>query len=237
MYRNFECIGIEFTEEDWKLKKKLLECCFRERSVYKQFIDVFSDIWWRKDLKALKIIGDQSSYLVVNDVRCSEDRLQNLSTLSNMIFPGTTLYYKTYQAITIRTFRICSEDEDYIETSIYYDEQGKVVNKETFKRLLDQYGNEEELYDKGHQEEGKYYCTFLNPEKKEECIIEYSTNEAVDNGGGSNGMDTDVVDIEVKPIEQNVLEKDFFSEIIDESTKKGFINLTALLLEKCKDKS
>lgn len=147
MHRYYECIGISFTEEDRELKKQLLECCFRVRDVDKYFINVFSDQWWREDLKSLKILGDQLSYLVTFDeIECSEDRLQNVSTLSNMLFPGTFLYYQTCQMITKCTFRMYFEDEDYTETSIYYDEQGNVENKETFNRLLDRYGNEDELY-------------------------------------------------------------------------------------------
>ena len=235
MYRNYSYIGISFTEEDRELKKKLLECCFRVRDVYEYFIDVFSDQWWREDLKSLKILGDQLSYLVVNEIKCPEDRLQKLSILSNMLFPGTILYYKTYQMIMKRTFRMYFEDEDYTETSIYYDEQGNVENKETFDSLLDQYGNEDELYDQGHLEEGKFYCAFLNPGKKEVHIIEYKTSEEEDNGGGSNGMDTYVSYVAADTFEQNVLEREFFSEIINESIKNGFDDLTALLSEKCKD--
>lgn len=234
MYSNYECIGITFTEEDLELKKKLLECCFRRHSVYKQFIDVFEGLWWRKDLKSLKIIDNQMSYLVVNDIRCYRDRLYNLLQLSNVLFPRTTLYYETCHMITMRIFYDYPKDGDYIETEIYYDYQGKVENKETFKELLSQYGNEDELYDRGHREEGKFYRAFLNFEKREECTIEYWTNEAVDTGGGSNGMDTDVGNIEVKPMEQKVLERDFFSKIIDESIKKGFEDFTALLLDKCR---
>lgn len=208
------------------------------RSVHKYFIDVFEDQWWREDHKSLKILGDQLSYLVTFDeIECPEDRLQNVSTLSNMLFPGTFLYYQTCQMITKCTFRMYFEDGDYTETSIYYDEQGNVENKETFNRLLDRYGNEDELYDQGHHEEGKFYRAFLNPEKKEVHIIEYGTSEEQDIGGGSNGMDTDVYNVAADTFEQNVLKREFFSEIIDESINNGFDDLTALLLEKYKDKS
>lgn len=68
-------------------------------------------------------------------------------------------------------------------------------------------------------------------------IIEYGTSEEQDIGGGSNGMDTDVYNVAADTFEQNVLKREFFSEIIDESINNGFDDLTALLLEKYKDKS
>lgn len=120
------------------------------------------------------------------------------------------------------------------EYSIFYDDHGNVENKETFKKLLDKYGNEDELYNQGHQSKGEFVRAFLDPVKMEKHIIKFSTNQMNDIGGGTNGADEYVEYIRVYSIKQNILDRNFLSEIIDESIKNNFTDFTALLLEKCR---
>ena len=234
MMSNYVHIGISFTKEDQELKEKLLTCFFRDRGTYNLFIDVFRNRWWDKSLPSLVTIGNKSSYLIFDDGRCTEERMLNLFTLSNMLFPGTFMYYETYEVIRERIYEEYFEGEGYKKYSIFYDDHGNVENKETLKILLDKYGNEDELYDQGHQSKGEFSRVFMDPVKMEKHIIKFETNQMNDIGGGTNGADEYVSYIRAYSIKQNALDRNFLSEIIDESIKNNFTDFTALLLEKCK---
>jgi hypothetical protein len=146
-------------------------------------------------------------------------------------------------------------DLDYLGTYNHYLNKNEIENTFLLFNLLfpgtylyetgEHYETSFEYYDDtydGEEEfaprliEGEFDLDVYDPERMEKEAFVVETSEATDVGGGSNGCDTYVRKSPVvSPLTLSNPDKEFLSRVIEQSTAKGYTELTALLLGKCKD--
>ena len=212
----YNTVGVSFTDEDEKLKKQLLPLCIDCADIGGFFNDIdYSDFDGDYDDEDDENTDNkfEKDYLTIGVFLDDVYEALDVFLLFNLLFPNTFFYATSEHEITNR---------EYADN----------VTEKMIKEAIEG-GYENSL---SGSEEGEFILWFCIPDNMMIETYTVETNEYIECDGSSNGCDTFISDEPTtEPIKCTVPDKEFIRSVIEESTEKGYTELTALLLDKCKD--
>lgn len=216
-------IGISVTEEDLALKQQYMDCLGlltiygdtynHDRCGYEINRCIFEEA--KKE--------DEMIFGEYEDFESIPDNLNEYYFLLNLLFPHTYLYCLHYRGSSVTCERECEE--------IFYDPKKLIITKEAK-------GEDYSEVDIPDYCSGFYHSweddEYLSVEEYNEMCIKQSE------GNLETNFDKDMFIFEwdgekSEIISLTIPSKSFLQKVIAQSTAKGYVELTALILEKCKD--
>ena len=229
-------IGISVTDDDLVLKQQYMDCLGlltidgdtynHERcsaAGYERDRFLFEEAKKEDDM----IFGEDE------DFESIPDNLNDIFFLLNLLFPHTYLYCQHYSGTSVTTENEC---EEYL-----FDPKKKKLTKRASGDGFIDIAHEGDSIGKENVPE---YCTVKYQVTDED--IYYSPQEFAERcrkkkqGNLENDFDDDYVSFnwngkKTDPINSTIPSQELIRTIIEQSKEKGYTELTALLLEKCKD--